>query len=49
MSRESGYKVCFGHSIYYEIYGTSDDIIICMPGALGTARSDFGPQVGRNY
>ena len=25
--------------------GNSSDVILCMPGALGSTRSDFGPQL----
>ena len=34
-----------GVNLHYEIAGIAPDVILCMPGALGTTRSDFGPQL----
>ncbi|CAL4201711.1 unnamed protein product, partial [Meganyctiphanes norvegica] len=32
-------------NINYEIFGSGKKVAICLPGALGTHKSDFGPQL----
>ena len=34
-----------GVEIHYEVAGQGSDVILCMPGALGSTQSDFGPQL----
>jgi len=34
-----------GKSIHYEKFGTGDHAVLCMPGALGSSRTDFSPQL----
>ncbi|XP_050716773.1 valacyclovir hydrolase-like isoform X2 [Eriocheir sinensis] len=34
-----------GLQLNYEVAGTGDKVAFCLPGALGTAKSDFGPQL----
>eukprot|EP00794_Sanderia_malayensis_P006528 gene6528-7270_t len=34
-----------GIDLHYEVAGESSDVILCLPGALGSSRSDFGPQL----
>lgn len=37
-----------GHDIYYEKVGHGPRAVICLPGAIGTAQADFGPQIAEN-
>ncbi|XP_037787084.1 valacyclovir hydrolase-like [Penaeus monodon] len=34
-----------GKTINYEELGNGDQVLLCLPGALGTIKSDFGPQL----
>ncbi|XP_071552999.1 valacyclovir hydrolase [Panulirus ornatus] len=34
-----------GISLNYEVAGEGDKVALCLPGALGTIQSDFGPQM----
>jgi len=34
-----------GVNLHYEVSGNSQHVILCIPGALGSTRSDFGPQI----
>ena len=34
-----------GVELYYERYGTGPHALLCIPGALGTVRTDFSPQM----
>lgn len=38
-------KLVNGAELYYESNGSGDHVLLCVPGALGTARSDFTPQI----
>jgi len=34
-----------GVEIHYEVAGQSNHVVLCLPGALGSTQSDFGPQL----
>lgn len=34
-----------GVGIHYEVAGKGSHVVLCMPGALGSTQSDFGPQL----
>ena len=34
-----------GVGIHYESAGNGSHVVLCMPGALGSTQSDFGPQL----
>ena len=34
-----------GVNIHYEVAGEGSHVVLCMPGALGSTQSDFGPQL----
>ncbi|XP_064079067.1 valacyclovir hydrolase-like [Macrobrachium nipponense] len=34
-----------GKMLHYEVVGKGDKVALCLPGALGTIQSDFGPQL----
>ena len=34
-----------GVEIHYEVAGQSTHVVLCLPGALGSTQSDFGPQL----
>ena len=34
-----------GVDLHYEVAGEGSRVVLCMPGALGTTQSDFGPQL----
>ena len=34
-----------GVDLYYERYGTGDHVLLCIPGALGSVKTDFPPQM----
>ena len=34
-----------GVGIHYEVVGEGSHVVLCMPGALGSTQSDFGPQL----
>nr|XP_027207365.1 valacyclovir hydrolase-like [Penaeus vannamei] len=34
-----------GKRLNYEEVGSGDQVLLCLPGALGTIKSDFGPQL----
>ena len=34
-----------GVNIHYEVAGQGSHVVLCMPGALGSTQSDFGPQL----
>lgn len=34
-----------GVDLHYEVAGNGSHVVLCMPGALGTTQSDFGPQL----
>lgn len=40
-------KLVNGVELHYESKGSGNHVLLCIPGALGTARSDFTPQM--NY
>ena len=41
----SGKKLVNGVELYYDSRGNGDHTILCIPGILGTTRSDFAPQL----
>ena len=34
-----------GVDLHYEVAGDGSHVVLCLPGALGTTQSDFGPQL----
>jgi valacyclovir hydrolase len=34
-----------GVDLHYERAGSHQQVVLCMPGALGSTQSDFGPQL----
>ena len=34
-----------GVDLHYEVAGNGSHVVLCMPGALGSTQSDFGPQL----
>jgi valacyclovir hydrolase len=42
---ETKIELSDGHNINYVTSGSGDRVVLLMPGALGTARSDFLPQL----
>lgn len=34
-----------GVDLHYEQEGSHDHVVLCLPGALGSTQSDFGPQL----
>ena len=45
MSTSSSKIQVNGVEIHYEVAGQSKHVILCLPGALGSTQSDFGPQL----
>merc|ERR1712137_150821 len=45
MMREGTVKLKDDTVLHYTVAGESDAVVLCIPGALGTARTDFGPQL----
>lgn len=41
----SSKKEVNGVEIYHDVAGQGDHVVLCMPGALGSTQSDFGPQL----
>ena len=41
----SGYQMVNGANIFYRANGSAGLPILCMPGAMGTADTDFAPQL----
>ena len=41
----SSKKEVNGVEIYHDVAGRGDHVVLCMPGALGSTQSDFGPQL----
>ena len=45
LSSESGKVLVNGVNLFYEKTGSSEHVVLCIPGAMGSTRSDFGPQL----
>lgn len=45
MHAESGKCAINNVELYYEKVGDGRKVLLCLPGALGSTRSDFGPQL----
>lgn len=45
MSTVSSKKEVNGVEIHHEVAGEGSHVVLCMPGALGSTQSDFGPQL----
>ena len=41
----AGKMLVNGVELHYESRGSGSQVVLCIPGALGTARSDFPPQM----
>ena len=41
----AGKKLVNGVELYYDRRGNGDHVLVCIPGFLGTTRSDFAPQL----
>ena len=45
VNEKSGKAEVNGAQLYYEARGSGEHHVLCIPGALGTTRTDFGPQL----
>ena len=45
MHVESGKCLVNNVELYYEKVGQGSKVLLCLPGALGSTRTDFGPQL----
>ena len=45
MHSESGKCLVNNVELYYEKVGQGPKVLLCLPGALGSTRTDFGPQL----
>jgi valacyclovir hydrolase len=45
MHSESGKCLVEDVELYYEKVGQGSKVLLCLPGALGSTRTDFGPQL----
>jgi valacyclovir hydrolase len=45
MHSESGKRLVNGVELYYEKVGQGLKVLFCLPGAMGSTRTDFGPQL----
>ena len=45
MHSESGKCLVNDVELYYEKVGEASKVLLCLPGAMGATRTDFGPQL----
>lgn len=45
MNTVSAKKEVNGVELHHEVAGQGSHVVLCMPGALGSTQSDFGPQL----
>lgn len=49
ISTRRGLRIAInGHDIYCEKVGHGPRAVLCLPGGIGTAQTDFGPQLAEN-
>ncbi len=47
MRSESGKCLVNDVELYYEKVGQGSKVLFCLPGAMGSTRTDFGPQLDK--